>query len=65
MVLTTMGRKEYIPNEVLFTKPSLIFGSDTRPGTAVDVAITASGEWGERARGERKGEFRGIFAFRG
>ena len=43
MVISTMGRKEYIPREILFTKPSLVFGSDTRPGSSVDIAITASG----------------------
>ena len=43
MVVTGMGRKEYIPAEVFFTKPSLVFGSDIRPGSAVDVGITASG----------------------
>ena len=43
MVVSTMGRKEYIPREILFTKPSLVFGSDPRPGSSVDIAITASG----------------------
>lgn len=42
MVISTMGRKEYIPAEILFTKPSLVFGSDPSPGTNVDICITAS-----------------------
>jgi hypothetical protein len=51
MVITTMGRKQYIPQEIMFTKPSLVFGSDTRPGTMVDVCITASGGAGGGPRG--------------
>jgi len=42
MVVSTMGRKEYIPKIIMFTKPSLVVGSNPTPGTNVDVCITAS-----------------------
>ena len=44
MIVGTMGRREYIPVEIKFTKPSLVVGSDPTPGTEIDVCITASGE---------------------